>query len=157
MYTSDHLSYFLWVLSTKKLIFRIICLVFTFIISQLSYIDHLWGLGQLLALAPRLAPNLSLTCWKSKNVLFEIKTALLEIETALAEFKTTLPEIKAALPEIEILFNKVENNYQPNEGLKVELSPSICLGRIITMTYLYIKAINLPNRDRPFWNRDRPV
>ena len=60
------------------------------------------------ALAPRLAPIL----------LF---SDLLEIESALPKIKTAQLEIEIALLEIEILSNKVANNYQPDEGLIVEV------------------------------------
>ena len=57
----------------------------------------------------------------------EIETALPEIEavqpkikTALPDIKTVLPEIETALPEIETAL-PVENSYDPNEGLVVEL------------------------------------
>ena len=41
------------------------------------------------------------------------------IKTAFPEIKTVLLEIESDLPEIEILFSKVKNYYQPNEGLIV--------------------------------------
>ena len=47
----------------------------------------------------------------------QIQTALLQIETILPEIETDLPEIETALPEIENLSFKLENKYQPNEGL----------------------------------------
>ena len=63
----------------------------------------------------------------------EIEALLLEIETALPEIKTALLEIESTLPEIEILSYKVENNYQFNEGLIVEVLPFVYSGRNITM------------------------
>ena len=54
-----------------------------------------------------------------ETALPDIKTALQEIETALPEIKTALLEIETALPESR--FCRVENNYQPNEGLIVEV------------------------------------
>ena len=53
-----------------------------------------------------------------ETVLPKTENALLEIKTALPKIKTALLEIETALPEIEILSYKVENNYQPNEGLR---------------------------------------
>ena len=44
------------------------------------------------------------------------------------------------------------SNYQPNEGLKAEVWPFICLGRIITMRYWYVKA-----KPTHFWTRDGPA
>ena len=46
---------------------------------------------------------------------------LLEIETDLPEIQTALLDIKTALPEIEIFSHIDKNNYQQNDGLKVEM------------------------------------
>ena len=66
-----------------------------------------------MALAPLLAPLFS--------DLPQIEAALPQIETALPQMDTALPQIKTVLPQIEILSSKVENKYQPNEGLIVTI------------------------------------